>query len=154
MVIKILILAAVFITGFVFMYQALYMRYKSRVARQWPTVKGKVLSSGVEEDTLRSSMGKASIVFFPAISYEYKVNGQVLKGTRVVFGSPTYDYITAARICERFPVEAIVDVTYNPANPPEAVLVPHSRDAMRSLIPGIFFLVAGVLISIIMILFR
>jgi hypothetical protein len=44
-------------------------------------------------------------------------------------------------------------VYYNPDKPVECVLVPKTNEGQRSFIPGIFFIVSGLLIGLFAILF-
>lgn len=148
MVGRILIIAALFLVGAWYMYRAVSMRIKSEKAKAWPQAKGKIISSSVEEDNLRNAMGKVSNVYVASIAYEYTVNGELLKGSKVTFGHPVYDYLTASRIRDKYPVDSEINVPYDPENPAESVLVPYAKDAIPSLIPGIFFLAAGIAVAI------
>lgn len=153
MLLSILFMLALIAVGVLFMYRAVSGRLKSKKAQQWPTVTGRVLSSEVVEDRLRSATGKATIAFIPDISYEYIVNGQAHTGNSVIFGETVYDYISASRICEKFAVDTEPRVYYNPERPDESVLLPQATEGLRSLIPGIFFIVSGILIGVMGIVF-
>lgn len=139
--------------GCVFMFRAVSGRLKSKKAQSWPVVKGRVVSSEVEEDRFRSATGKATIAFVPDISYEYQVNGKSYTSRTVIFGATTYDYLTASRICEKFSVGSEPKVYFNPANPQDAVLLPQATEGLRSLIPGTFFIVTGIAIGVMGFLF-
>lgn len=139
--------------GVLFMRNALGGRIKSKMAQSWPVVKGRVLTSEVVEDRYRDPTGKATIAFVPNVVYEYSVEGQTYSSRNVIFGQTNYDYLVASRICEKYAVDAIPDVYYNPTKPAESVLVPKSTEGMRSLVPGIFFIVAGILVGLFAILF-
>lgn len=153
MLLSILFMLGLIVLGVVFMYRAVSGRVKAKKALEWPTVKGKVLSSEVEEDRLRNATGKAIIAFVPEISYEYVVNGKTYTNDVVILGDTTYDYITAARICEKFAVESEPIVHYNPDDAQDSVLLPQATEGMRSVIPGIFFIVSGILIGLFAVLF-
>ncbi len=153
MLLSILFMLALIAVGVLFMYRAVSGRLKSKKAQQWPTVTGRVLSSEVVEDRLRSATGKATIAFIPDISYEYIVNGQSHTGNAVIFGQTVYDYISASRICEKFAVDTEPKVYYNPDKPDESVLLPQATEGLRSLIPGIFFIFSGILIGVFGIIF-
>jgi len=153
-----MLLSIIFMLGFillggVFMYGAINGRLKSKKAQSWPVVNGRVISSEVEEDRYRSTTGKATISYVPDISYEYNVNGKDYTGKTVIFGTTTYDYLTASRISEKFAPESTPRVYYNPANPQDSVLLPQATEGMRSLIPGIFFIVTGIIIGMMGFLF-
>ncbi len=153
MFLKIIIVVGLMLVGANYLYKAISLRVKSKAATQWPVTRGKLLSSEVKEDTLRNVTGKISAAYFCEVQYEYSVNGELLHGSRVTFGNPTYDYVTASRIRDKFAVDTEVNVYYNPTNSHESVLVPFAREAMRSLIPGIFFIASGLLIVAVMIIF-
>jgi hypothetical protein len=139
--------------GVLFMRSAVMGRIKSKQAQSWPNVKGRVLTSEVVEDRYRDPTGNATIAFVPKVVYEYNVEGQVYTSRNIIFGQTNYDYIIASRICEKYAIESTPDVYYNPAKPAESVLVPRSTEGMRSLVPGIFFIVAGILVGLFAILF-
>jgi len=148
MLLSILFMLALIAVGVLFMYRAVSGRIRSKNAQTWPMVMGRVLSSEVMEDRLRSATGKATIAFIPDVSYEYIVNGQAHTGKSVIFGETVYDYISASRICEKFAVDTEPKVYYNPARPEESVLLPQATEGLRSLVPGIFFIVSGILIGV------
>lgn len=152
MQVPILFMLGFILIGALFLLNAIKSRLLIRRASNWPSVKGKVLSSEVEEDRFRNPTGKATIAFVPAIEYSYKVNGTAYTGTRVTFGVTNYDYIIASKICDKFAIESTPDVFYNPANPAESVLAPKSTEGQRSVIPGVFFIVTGILVGLVGIL--
>jgi hypothetical protein len=153
MALSIAFMLGFFAIGVLFMRTAVGGRIKSKQAQSWPVVKGRVVTSEVVEDRYRDPTGKATIAFVPNVVYEYNVEGQTYSSRNVIFGQTNYDYLVASRICEKFAVDATPDVYYNPAKPAESVLVPKSTEGMRSLVPGIFFIVAGILIGLVAILF-
>jgi len=153
MFVKILIVAVLILIGAIFMYRALKLRVISKTAKQWPTVKGSVTSCEIEEDNLRSSTGSIVNVYYIKISYDYLVNGIPYTGNRITFGSPHFDYQSASLIKERFAAGTDPDVYYDPNNAAESVLVPYSKHAMRSLVPGIFFLAVGIVSLVIMLIY-
>jgi hypothetical protein len=153
MAVSIAFMLGLIAVGVLFMRNAVGGRLKSKQAQAWPTVQGRVVTSEVVEDRYRDPTGKATIAFVPNVVYEYNVNGQTYNSRNVIFWQTNYDYLVASRICEKFTVDATPDVYYNPAKPTESVLVPKSTEGMRSLVPGIFFIVAGILVGLFAILF-
>lgn len=153
MVLSIIFMIGICAVGVLFMYKAVNGRLKSKKARTWPTVIGRVLSSEVQEDRFRNATGKASIAFVPDISYEYNVNGTPYTSKDVIFGEKTYDYVTASRICDKYAVDTTPEVYYNPERPSEAVLAPWSTEGARSFVPGVFFIFAGLIVGLFGILF-
>lgn len=148
MLLSILFMLGFVALGVVIMYGAVRGRVRSKQALSWPQVKGKVVSSEAVEDRFRSATGKATIAFVPDITYEYNVNGTNYTGSAVIFGATTYDYITASRICDKFTVDSEPKVYYDPANPQDSVLLPQATEGLRSLIPGIFFIITGIIIGV------
>lgn len=139
--------------GVAFGFKAVNGRVRAKAAQNWPKTKGKVLASEVVEDRFRSITGKASIAFIPEISYQYLVTGTTYESSVVIFGETTYDYITASNICEKFAVDSEPVIYYNPNKPADSVLLPQVTEGLRSLIPGIFFIVVGLLIGILAFVF-
>lgn len=149
MLVQILFTLGFILVGGLFLFRAVKSRLQVKQARSWPSVKGKVTSSEVQEDRFRNPTGKASIAFIPAVEYEYNVSGVSYTGERVTFGSTSYDYIISSKICEKFGAGSTPDVFYNPADPAESVLAPKSTEGVRSMIPGIFLIVTGILIGLV-----
>ena len=92
----------------------------------WPSVEGTITESYVET-VAHSSSGSshASRTFHAAITYTYRIDGVAYEGTRVAFGElGREDPAFAQAIVERYPVEQVVDVYYNPNRPNEALLEP------------------------------
>lgn len=153
MLLKFLIIAVLILTGAIFMYKTLKVRIISKTAKQWPIAKGNLTSCEIKEDILRSSTGSIVNVYYVEIAYDYLVKGNPYTGNRITFGSPHYDYQSASLISERFAVGKEVDVHYDQNNPAESVLVPYSKHAMRSMVPGIFFLAVGIVSLVIMLIY-
>lgn len=84
----------------------------------WPTTSGTVLSSRVSVS--KSDNGTS---YSPDISYSYEVNGFTYTADKVTFLS-TGGRDGAESIVARYPVNAAIDVYYNPLRPSKAVLIP------------------------------
>ena len=134
--------------GFLLLNQSMKIRRKAKLAKSWPTIQGVVLESEVEESRRRTAVGKASIGYYPAVTYQYNVLGQSYTGDRVTFGDADYDYITASNLLSAFPVDGEVKVYYNPDNPSESVLAPKTLVGVMSRIPGFFLITLGVAIGL------
>ncbi|KAF0111278.1 MAG: hypothetical protein FD147_1029 [Chloroflexi bacterium] len=134
--------------GFVLLNKAMTIRRKAKSAAHWPSTPGKVLESSVEEDTNRSATGKVETSFVPLVVYEYNVDGKTFKGERIIFGRPNFDFITACNIRDKFAVDSQMPVYYNPDNPLEAVLAPKSTAGMLSRVPGVFFILIGIVVAL------
>ena len=94
---------------------------RSRVAANWPVVRGTVLSSGFERDTSDTdSKGRS---FTPAVEYRYRVNNVDYTSRQIKLGvkmSASQAY--AEKVAGRYPKGSTIDVHYNPANPSDAAL--------------------------------
>jgi hypothetical protein len=114
-------------------------------AYRWPTVRGRIVSSGAETFRQRPTAAgegyrrhhKAAVV------YTYEVNGRQYTGDRVTLFLKVSATTSgpARRTASRYPVGSEVNVRYNPKKPSEACLRPFS---LAHLIPWI---VAGAMLS-------
>ena len=87
----------------------------SRENSRWPAVEGRITTGGL----VRADGTKA------AFSYSFCVNGQEFQVERQIFRE--YDSIRpheAAKILERYPVDALIRVYYGPQNPKNCTLDP------------------------------
>ena len=102
-----------------------YNAYSTRMASNaWPTVGGVIVKSEIEtHDHSTSSDGnqKSEAVQYPKIAYDYQIDGQNYKGTRISFSSSS---VNAQQLISRYPQGKPVQVYYNPDKPRQAVLVP------------------------------
>ncbi len=110
-----------------------------RLSLGWPSVSGQVTSSSVTlETTQADSDSRLESTYYPSVSYDYRVDGQALKGSRVgVGGAKGFSRKEDAEAAARpYPVGSKVDVYYNPANPEYAVLVRGANITMVWIIAG------------------
>jgi len=128
------------------LYRAYAPRYRSQIAKSWPTTTAEILESNTKEDQLRTSTGNVSVAFVPTVRYSYKVNGQQYEGNRITFATIGFDFITASNIREQFLEGNQTSVSYNPDNPAESVLRPAATAGMFSRIPGFFMLIIGLVL--------
>lgn len=98
---------------------------------QWPTVGGQIVRSGVDVSVHRDRSpdrdrrNRETRSYSAGIEYEFAVNGQTLKGSRITvisdqFGSKAWAEATS----QKFPVGTEVKVSYNPKKPEQCVLEP------------------------------
>ena len=109
-----MIIVAVIILAIVFGAILVVQSKKKKQAAQWPATPGRVIQSQLYWG--KDADGKPSQEV--ALTYEYAVNGQTLRSTRVKFGFAPNPNQTV----QKYPVGAAVQVFYNPAKPTEAVL--------------------------------
>ncbi len=109
-----MLIGGVALLAIIFVAISVYISSKKKQTAVWPATRGRVIGSAVER--VRDADGEWSME--PRITYEYTVNGQVFRGTRVKFGFTPKAQPTVAR----YPVGQEVEVFYDPAKPGEAVL--------------------------------
>ena len=110
-----------------------------RLSLGWPSVSGQVTSSSVTlETTQADSDSRLESTYYPSVSYDYRVDGQALKGSRVGVGGAvgTARKEDAEAVAKRYAVGSKVDVYYDPANPEYAVLVRGANIIMVWVIAG------------------
>lgn len=139
--------------GFLLLRQAVNARRMGKLAQKWPSTTAIVQESSIEEEPGRNAMGNINVAYRVLVNYEYQVDGKVIQGDRVSFGSPTFDYVSASNVIEQFAVGKEVPVWYNPENHEECVLAPKTTVGMLSRIPGIFLIATGVIIGLVSFLF-
>lgn len=88
-------------------------------SRTWPTVEGRVISSGVQ--TRHGTSGDITR-YYPVVEYEYSVEGRSFRGNRISFDTQTMDYTSAANIAKRYAVGRKVTVFYDPNDAGHSVL--------------------------------
>jgi hypothetical protein len=91
-----------------------------QAAQSWPSTMGTVLMSSVQSKRTGNSTS-----FYPAVVYQYTVNGQSYQSQRIKAGEQFFNIriIGDAEATVRlYPSGAQVTVYYNPANPAESAL--------------------------------
>ena len=137
--------------GFLLLRQAVTARRMGKLAQKWPTTTATILDSSIDEEPGRNAMGSVNVDFRVNTLYEYTANGKVYQGSRVSFGKPVFDYVTASNVNEQFAAGKQVPVWYDPENPQEAVLAPKTTVGMLSRIPGVFLMITGVVVGLMVI---
>jgi hypothetical protein len=99
-------------------------RKKAEGSAQWPSVPGTITTSEVKESSSTDEDGQISFTYTPHIEYTYDVAGQTYTGKKVSFGAVLGhgNAGPAQTAAARYPVQAPVQVFYNPANPADSVL--------------------------------
>jgi len=94
----------------------------SKKAADWPSVRGKIVSSQVEKFQKRVDR-TLTTSYRPTVEYAYSVHGLDYRSNQIkvgmeVDGSQAY----AAKVCARYPAGGEIDVHYDPANPSTSAL--------------------------------
>jgi len=141
---NIIILAAFFLGGVLFIVLAVLRSRKAKMAAEnWPTVAGGVLSSEVVIHRSHSSRGYTTVNYMPKVSYEYQVNGQKYLGDGIGFGTATYGKKKAEEIAAIYPQGTPVTVHYDPSDPSKAVLETKSVGGGNFIALGIILIATG-----------
>jgi hypothetical protein len=109
---------------FVFGFQRSAVR-----ARQWPTVPGRIESSGVRTfDSSSTSDGGSTTMYRAEIIYSYEVAGVRYTADKSKTGTQVSSNVRSAaeRAVKGYPAGRVIDVHYNPDNPADAAVDPRS----------------------------
>jgi hypothetical protein len=139
--------------GFLLLRQAVNIRRMGKLAQKWTSTTATILESSIEEEPGRNALGNINVANRVEVRYEYSVDGIMIEGSRISFGKPAFDYVTASNVKEQFAAGKQVPVWYNPQKPEEAVLAPKTTVGMPSRVPGIFMIAAGIIIGLVSVLF-
>lgn len=105
----------------IFLYKRSQQGQAAKTAAQsWPGTLGTVLMS-----TVQSRRTGNSTSTYPAVVYQYEVNGKTYQNQRIKAGEQFFNVRVmgeAQATASRYPVGAQVMVYYNPANPQESAL--------------------------------
>lgn len=107
---------------------ATYLKWKEmQTMAAWPVTQGRITSSRVERREVdRTLPGKHSrhtteTRNFPAIAFQYKVNGRTLSSTRYSIRENVGNHNVAETLA-LYPKGKVVEVAYDPTNPSKAVI--------------------------------
>jgi Protein of unknown function (DUF3592) len=92
-----------------------------RRAASWPQAAGRITKSVVATRRARPFGRPMQVINFPAIEYEFSVNGRKCTGQRISIGEDAGGANIEATLA-RYPVGAQVTVHYDPADPENCVL--------------------------------
>ena len=97
-------------------------RRSSKKAQSWPSVPGKVVSSGVDSYQ-KTEDGRTTTLYTAAVEYAYQVHGVEYHSRQINLGMTTAGSQGGAeKVAARYPTGAAVEVHYDPANPATAAL--------------------------------
>ncbi|MCU0514995.1 MAG: DUF3592 domain-containing protein [Anaerolineae bacterium] len=99
-------------------------RRRAQATQTWASAGGRILSAQIE-----MKRGQRGYTPYPAIVYEYAVDGRTYHSTRINAGLTMGGTFIAQQTLDRYPPGSPVTVYYNPANPAEAVLEQNAPSA-------------------------
>ncbi len=98
------------------------VRRNWKKAATWPSVRGRVISSGVDSYEKRED-GRTTTLYTAAVEYAYQVHGVDYHSRQINLGMTTAgSQAGAEKVAARYPQGAEVDVHYEPENPSNAAL--------------------------------
>ena len=120
----------------------------------WRPTQGRILSSEVKKEYLRSGSGPGNsgttgdiTVYRPRVEYSYEYHGTSYQSKRIITVYINWPKKEAEAVVSRYPAEASVTVWVNSENPYQAVLERGIRNYKMkftwAIIIGFSFLVAG-----------
>lgn len=102
-------------------------RRTAKQAATWPTVRGNIVKSEVEEyqerDEDNEGRTRWRTAYRPAVEYAYPVNGREYRGNQISYGmtvSAGQSY--AEKVAAKYPVGSEIDVHYDPQEPSNSAL--------------------------------
>jgi hypothetical protein len=130
------------------------MRRQQKNSLSWRPTQGRILSSEVKKEYLRSGRGPGNsgtmgdiTVYRPRVEYSYEYHGTSYQSKRIITVDINWPKKEAEAVVSRYPAEASVTVWVNPENPYQAVLERGVRNYKMkftwAFIIGFSFLVAG-----------
>jgi len=97
-------------------------RRRSKQAANWPSVRGKIVSSGIESFKERND-SRTTTYYTAAVEFAYQVHGVDFRSRQIKLGVAVSGSQSAAeKVAARYPEGSEVDVHYDPANPSSAAL--------------------------------
>jgi hypothetical protein len=136
--------------GFILIRKHAKDKKKAAESLGWPTILGRVTCSQVEVSKSSDEDG-TSYTYIPHIEYAYLLNGLTYTGKQVAFGgfTGTGNTKNSQLVVNQYPLNAVVNVFFNPVNPNEAVLEQTAGSGAKgALIGGILLVVIGVLMAL------
>ncbi len=129
---------------------------RARRSLQWPVVEAAVTHSRVFTQK-STSVGRGQAVsmpmeeHYPAVWYEYEVEGRRYRSKRIIFFPTNYTRADAEAAVARYPAGRRVTAYYSPANPKIAVLEPglgpNAGHYYKGYVIGAFFVLVGLLFA-------
>ena len=144
------------VAGIAMLIYTARMRQQQKESLSWQPVQGRILSSEIKTEVLRSRRGPGTsvstgdiTVYRPHVEYSYAYHGTPYNSRRVISIDINWPRKDAEAVVSRYPAETSVTVWVNPERPEQAVLERGIRNysikfTMASII-GLLFLVIGVI---------
>jgi hypothetical protein len=124
---RIIFSLAISVGGCFIFYLTIQELWQAKASAGWPTVKGQITSSFIQENKGRWG------TYSPKISYRYSVNGATFEGSVTGYGQLGWGAYTesrdkAADKIAQYPLNQTVIVYYDPQTPNRSCLEPGRND--------------------------
>jgi len=121
---------------------------KTAEVKTWPTVSGVVVETSITSSVPGNQQGRNIKVYTPHVRYSYKVSGIPFSANNIsVGGENVFDSKDSveAMLSDKYPIDGVVTVHYNPINKFEAYLeVKPPKNNFVPFIVGFAFIGGGV----------
>jgi hypothetical protein len=108
--------------GSIMLFITYKLEVEAKAARHWPSVMGRIISSGIKSKTIHTTKG-ASTSYWPEIRYSYTVADSPFESDSInVGGTFGYSKKSAEARVAKYRPNTVVQVYYNPENPATAIL--------------------------------
>ena len=123
------------------------LRDLAQRSEEWPTARGRIVSSQVTSLTVSDRQGGKDTYHYPKVVYEFEVDGRIRQGSRVSYAVYKFRQREPAEaIVSAYPAGKTVDVYFAPENPDDAVLERVTPNKIKKPALGVMILVVGVVI--------
>jgi hypothetical protein len=136
------------LVGLSALISAMRSRRQADASLAWPGVQGKVIESSLKTHYSTDVDGHQTTSHTAVVRYTYSVMGKEYIGDRVAFGVKTSNRNPATEVINRYPVDKLVMVYYNPEKPEQAVLEQVSGSGWLQILAGIALVFAGIYFAI------
>lgn len=143
-----------FVIGLILWIEGL-SRKKAGISRNWPSVTGKISLSEVRQSASTDDNGETNYAYYPNIEYTYTALGKDYTGRQISSGGVkgTVHPFDAQNVVDQFPVNALVQVYYNPQDPAEAVLEPEVGAGGKTIrLLGIVLLAVSAVLAVLLVI--
>jgi hypothetical protein len=150
-----IIVGAIFLLiGIIVSFISLIRILQSLFAKSWSTTEGKITRSKIyisrsysSSNTSSGATKQRTTSYRPDIEFEYRVQDQVYKSTRVYYGSKmgsSWKWRRSKKYVDKYPIGQSLTIFYKPSNYKKAVLEPGiHRELIFSILFGLLILYIG-----------
>jgi hypothetical protein len=98
--------------------------YDAARSYRWPHVTGRIISSVARSKLMRGRHGGEFLANWPDVHYEYVQGDRRFISDRIMFTHRGFSKSATRRLVEKYPVDKVISVYFDPRNPESAVLEP------------------------------